>query len=120
MRTISPGIFEVADGEEITFDVRSTGAETLFGVNHSIFGGGSPLTEGQPLRVTMDKSRAEDESSIPNARATRLTLLFSFTSNSGGRYEWTVRGSGGGPPFRDFVNQAGALPEATRYRFHIV
>lgn len=120
MNTIMPGIFRVADGEVITIDVRSTGAPTLFGVNHSIFGGGMPHAEGDPITVRMIKSQATGSSNIPNAKATTLTLLFSFTSKRDGRYDWTMTGSEGGPPFRDFIEQSGITAESTTYTFHIV
>ena len=115
-----PGFFKVADGEEITIDVSSTGAPTLFGVNFSIFGKGAPLKEGTPLTVTMDKSKAKGSSTVPNAKSTTLTLLFSFTSKKDGKYEWTVTGSEGGDPFPDFVRQAGSGPKAVTYTFHII
>ena len=120
MNTISPGFFRVSDGEVITIQVSSTGAPTQFGVNHSIFGGGTQMKEGHPLQVTMDKSQANGTSNIPNAKSTTLTLLFSFTSNSGGRYDLTMTGSGGGDTFQDFASQAGATPKAVKYTFHIV
>jgi hypothetical protein len=120
MVTLTPGVFQVNDGEIVTIDVRSTGAPTLFGVNFSIFGGGTPLNEGQPLQIRMDKSRATGGSNIPNAKSTPLVLLFSFSSNNGGRYDWTVTGSNGGAPFQDFVRQAGSTAEAATYTFHIV
>ena len=120
METITPGIFKVGDEEVITIDVRSTGAPTLFGVNFSIFGGGMPLNEGQPLHLTMDKAQATGNSNIPNARSAPLTLLFSFSSNSDGRYDLTMRGSEGGDTFRDFIRQTGSTAEATTYTFHIV
>lgn len=120
MDTISPGIFAVSDGEVITINIRSTGAPTLFGVNFSIFDGGMPVNEGQPLQVTMNKDLATGNSHIPNARSTPLSLLFSFSSNSNGRYEWTIRGSKGDKAFRDFIRQTGSTAEATTYTFHIV
>jgi hypothetical protein len=120
MQIKSPGVFQVKDGEVITIDVKSTGTPTLFGVNYSIFGGGSPLQEGQPLKLTMDKSKAQGNSTIPNAKSTPLTLLFSFSSNSGGKYDWTVTGDVPGDSFPDFTRQAGNTPKATTYTFHIV
>lgn len=117
MKVLSSGAFQVTDGEVITIDVKSTG--TLFGVNFSLFGGGSPLTEGQPLEVTMDKSKAKGNSTIPDAKSTRLTLLFSFSGNSGGRYDLTVKGTGD-ESFSDFTQQAGNTPKAITYVFHIV
>jgi hypothetical protein len=120
METIKRGLFKVADGEEITINVRSTGAKTLFGVNCAVFDEDLIISEGQPLRVTMDKSLATGESNFPNARSTVLTLLFSFTSNQGGRYDWTVTGSEGGDPFTAFAEQDGNTPKAVNYVFHIV
>jgi len=120
MQILSPGVFKVSDGEVVTVDVKSTGAATLFGVNHSIFGAGTPLTAGQPLKITMDKSKATGTSFVPNAKSANLTLLFSFTSSSGGRYDLTTSGSDGGPAFPDQANQTGNTPEAIPYIFHIV
>ena len=118
METLSTGIFKVSDGEVIEIDVRATG--TVFLVNHAKPGGGAPLKQGQPLRLTMDASQATGKSSIENAKSTTVTLLFSFSGDSGGRYDWTVTGSEGGEPFDSFVEQAGEGPESVRYRFHIV
>ena len=115
MEKISSG-FKVVDGEEITIDVRVSGSEFL--VVRS--GGNAPLTEGQPLTLTMDKSQATGASSVTNAKSTTVTLLFSFSGDSGGRYDWTVTGSEGGDSFSAFVEQAGEGPEAVRFRFHIV
>ncbi len=120
MQTKSPGIFQVRDGEVITIDVKSTGAQTLFGVNYSVFGGGSPVIEGQPIKVTMDKSKAQGNSSIPGAKSTPLTLVFSFSSNSGGKYDLKVSGDAGGDTYTDFTQQAGKGPKAITYIFHIV
>ena len=120
MQSIAPGVFQVTNGETITIDAKSTGSQTLFGVTYSIFGGGSPVKEGQPIKITMDKTKAQGGSTVPNAKSTNLTLVFSFTSNSGGRYEWTMTGSGGGDPFDDFTDQAGKTPNTIFYTFHIV
>jgi hypothetical protein len=68
----------------------------------------------------MDKSKANGESNFPNAKSTNMTLLFSFTTNQGGRYDWTMTGSGGGDTFTAFTAQAGKLPKAVTYTFHIV
>jgi hypothetical protein len=120
MQLLAPGVFQVTDNETITITAKSTGSSTLFGVNYSIFGGGEPLTEGQPKPIVMQKSKAQGASTVSNAKSTSLTLLFSFTSDSGGRYEWTMTGSGGGDPFNDFTDQAGKTPNAIFYTFHIV
>lgn len=120
METIKRGLFKVTDGEEITIDVRSTGAKTLFGVNCAVFREDLIVREGQPLTVRMDKSQATGESKFPNARSTRLTLLFSFSTNQGARYDWTVTGSQGGDPFTAFAEQDGKTPKSVTYVFHIV
>lgn len=120
MQVLSPGVFQVRDGEFVTIDVSATGAQTLFGVNYSIFGGGKPIQEGQPAQIKMDKSKAQDSSFIPGARATDLTLLFSFNSSSGGRYDLTVTGDSGGDSYDDFANQHGIIPAHIPYTFHIV
>lgn len=120
METIKRGLFKVTDGEEITINIRSTGTKTLFGVNCAVFDEDLIVSEGQPLKVTMDKSLATGESNFPNAKSTLLTLLFSFTSNQGGRYDWTMTGSEGGDPFTAFTKQAGKTPKAVTYTFHIV
>jgi len=120
MQILSPGVFQVADKEVITIDVQSTGATTLFGVNYSLNGSGAPLTAGQPLKLTMDKTKANGTSFVPNAKSAELTLLFSFSSTSGGRYDVKISGSGGGPAFNTHANQAGNTPEAIGCIFHIV
>jgi hypothetical protein len=120
METIKRGLFKVADGEEITIDISSTGTQSLFGVNCAVFTDDIICKKGQPLKVKMDKSRATGDSKFPNAKSTTLTLLFSFDSNQGGRYEWTMTGSEGGAPFEAFTDQAGNTPKAVTYTFHIV
>ena len=120
MQTIKRGLFKVTDGEEITINIRSTGAKTLFGVNCAVFDEDLIVPEGQPLKVTMDKSRASGESNFPNAKSTNLTLLFSFSTNQGGRYDWTMTGSEGGDTFTAFAKQSGKTPKAVTYTFHIV
>lgn len=120
MKSIAPGVFQVTNGETITIDAKSTGSQTLFGVTYSIFGGGSPVKAGEPIKIVMDKSKAQGGSTVPDAKSTNLTLVFSFTSASDGKYEWTMSGSGGGEPFSDFADQAGTTPSTTFYTFHIV
>ena len=119
METIKRGFFRVRDGEEITFKISSKGAQTRFLVNCSVFDDDLIVQEGQSLKVRMDKSKAHGESNIPNAKSTTLTLLFTFDSNQGGRYEWTMIGEGG-DPFDAFTDQAGSMPKAVTYTFHIV
>jgi hypothetical protein len=121
MQTKSAGVFQVNDGETITITIKvSDNSSTLFGVNYSIFGGGSPLKAGQPLQIKMDKSKAQGGSFIANAKSTNMTLLFSFSSDSGGKYDWTVSGDAGGNPYEDDIEQTGKTPEARFYTFHIV
>ena len=120
MQKKSPTAFQVRDKEVITINVKSTGTPTLFGVNFSIFGAGTPLKEGQPLQITMDKQKATGNSTIPNAKSTPLTLLFSFTSANGGKYDLTMSGDPGGDTFTDFTRQAGSTPKSITYTFHIV
>lgn len=119
MIVLAPGVFQVTDQEVITIDVQSTGTTTLFGVNYSIHGSGKPIKQGVPAQITMDKSKAKGGSFIPNAKSTPLTLLFSFSSSSGGRYDLTLTGSDGGS-FDDFAEQIGNTPESTTYAFHIL
>jgi hypothetical protein len=120
MQIKAPGAFQVRDGEILTIEVRSTGAQTLFGVNYSIFGGGAPIQEGQPLKLTMDKSKAQGNSTIPGAKSTPLTLLFSFSSTNGGKYDLKVSGDPGGDSYPDLAQQAGKGPKAITYTLHIV
>lgn len=110
MNRLPNGVFTVVDGEVITIDVRATGTEFL--VNHSKPGGGTPLIKNQPLVLTMNESQATG-----TPKSTTVTLVFSFSDDSGGRYDWTVSGSEGGLPFEDFVEQAGEGPESVRFRF---
>ena len=118
MQIRSPGVFQVRDGEAISIAVTATG--TLFGVNFSIDGAGRPLTEGQPLTLTMKKSDARGGSFIPNAKSIDAVLLFNFSGDSGGRYDLNVTGDPGSSVFKDFSKQSGKLPKSTTYTFHIV
>ena len=120
MEKLSTGVFKVVDGEKVTFDVSASG--TLFGVSHRVSGGGGgPLTQGQPLTLTMNKEEADGVSEdVPNARTTVVTLTFSFSNKKDGRYDWTITGSDGGEPDSDFTRQAGAGPRIIRFLFHIV
>src|SRR5437016_3924636 len=117
MQKLSPGTFQGNDGEAVTIDVTSTGAQTLFGVTASMNGEAVPV-QGQRITITLDKSKAHGESFITNAKSTILTLEFNFTSQSGGRYELTLNGSGGGGTFTGSVDQVGITPEAINYIFH--
>jgi hypothetical protein len=121
MEKISSGIFKVVDGEEITIDVRRTGAQTFFGVNHKAFSSEGPLKEGQPLRVTMKKDDLDEVSTeVPGAKVTTITLGFTFNSPKDGRYDWTMTGSNGGDPVTGFSRQAGGTMKAVTFTFHVV
>ena len=120
MQILAPGVFQFADKEVVTVDVQSTGAPTLFGVNFAIEGSGAPLTAGQPLKLTIDKSKATGASFLPTGKSSEFTLLFSFSSSSGGKYVVKISGSGGGPTFNTQASQVGNTPEAIPFIFHIV
>jgi hypothetical protein len=119
MQTLGMGVFRVQDGETVSFDARSTGASTLFGVTASLSGQTIPVVAGQPIRVRLDKSQAQDPSFIPGAKSTNVTLMFSFTSESGGRYDITLSGDAGGDSDSSAAEQVGNLPQAIVYIFHI-
>ena len=121
MQILSPGVFQVTDGEVISVAVRAVGQQTNFGVNFAIFNGteGGRILEGQPAQIPMTKARATGASFLPNARSTVLNLTFSFDSASGGSYDLTV--SGDGPQtHNDFADQHGNIPAEIPYTFHIV
>jgi hypothetical protein len=121
MRRLPSGAFLADDGEILTLDIASTGAQTLFGVNFSLGGSGSAIPQGQPFQITLDKSKATGGSDIPGARSTVLTLTFSFSSKQGGRYEYTMSGDpAGDPPLNRRAVQAGKLPTVNTFIFHIV
>ena len=119
MKKLSPGVFQVVDQETVSIDVKATGTLSLVRGNSNA-DGEIPVTAGQPITIKMDKSKAPGGSFIPNARSTDVTLGFTFSNDSGGRYDLTLTGSSGGGGFTDFVEQAGTTLEATTYTFHIV
>lgn len=119
MENIGVRTYKVHDGEEVTFNIRSTGNATFFGVNYSVAGHGFPLKEGEPFVLTMDKSSATGSSSIPNAKRTNVTMLFSFTSSNGGKYDIEITGTPDGRD-EDRVEQDFEDPGSRTYRFHIV
>ena len=119
MEIIATGTFKVQDGETVSFDPRSTGAQTLFGVTCAQDGNTVPVVEGQPIRIRFDKSQATGASFIPNAKSTNVVLGFSFTSVSGGRYDVTITGDAGGTA-TSFANQVGNTMQSIVFVFHIV
>jgi hypothetical protein len=120
METIDPEVFKVSDGEVITIDVRKTGAQTLFGVSHTAFKHSGPLTDGEPLNITMSKDdEMEDSTEFSNGKFTTITLTFSFNTQQGGQYDWTMSGSQGGT-FQGISRQAGGLAKSVTFFIHIV
>jgi hypothetical protein len=119
MQVLGTGVFQVQDGETVSFDARSTGASTLFGVTCSLNGQTIPVVEGQPTRIRLDKSQANGGSFLPGGKSTNVTLQFSFTSQSGGRYDISLSGDAGGGSDSSFAEQVGNLPAVIVYLFHI-
>jgi hypothetical protein len=121
MKKLPSGALQAKDGEVLTLDIKSTGAQTLFGVVFSLGGSGSSIPEGAPFQITLDKSKATGGSDIPGAKSTVLTLTFNFTSAQGGKYEYTMAGAPeGDPPLKRKAVQAGKLPTVNNFIFHIV
>lgn len=121
MKELPSGAYLARNSEILTLDVRSTGAQTLFGVNYSLGGSGSPITSSGTLTpITLDKSKATGNSDIPNAKSTVLVLTFSYNSPNGGSYNYTITGASGDPPIKADAPQAGALPTVHNFIIHIV
>lgn len=119
MQILSPGAFQTRDGETITIVTKAAGTLSL--ITASIYNGVTvPVTQGKPIVIKLDKSKANHGSFVPNAKSTDLTLLFTFSGANGGRYDLTTTGDPGGDSYPDFVDQAGNTPEKTTYTFHIV
>jgi len=121
MKRLPSGALQVRDGETITLDIKSTGAETLFGVVYSFSGHGSSIPEGAPFPITMDWAQATGSSDIPGAKSGVLILTFNFSSNKDGKYDYTMSGDpGGDPPLKKRASQAGQLPTVNNFTFHIL
>lgn len=120
MKELPNGAYRAKDGEELTLDIKSTGASTLFGVTYSLGGSGSPIPEGSPFAITLKKSAATGGSDIPDAKSTVLTLAFHYTSPKGGKYHYTIKSDSGDPPIGADANQAGALATVDSFIIHIV
>src|SRR5436309_1986517 len=121
MNLLPSGAIQVRHGEVITLNIRSTGAQTNFGVVYSMTGSHGSIPEGAPFPITLDWNQATGPSDIPDARTNTLVLTFSFTSAVGGKYEYTLAGeAGGAPPLRKKAVQAGALPTVNDFIFHIL
>jgi|ERR1044071_3349922 hypothetical protein len=121
MKKLPSGALQAKDGEVLTLNIKSTGAQTLFGVVFSLGGSGSSIPEGKPFLITLDKSKAKGGSDIPGAKSTVLTLTFNFSTKQGGKYEYTMSGDpDGDPPLKKRAVQAGKLPTVNTFIFHIV
>jgi len=101
--------------------VNSTGAETNFGVVFSLTGQHGAIPSGTPFPITLNFADATGPSDIPGARSNVLILTFNFTSDDGGRYDYTLAGDPSGvPPLRRRAVQAGNLPTVNSFDFHIL
>jgi hypothetical protein len=120
MQELPNGAYKAKDGEVLSLDIKSTGAPTLFGVNYSLGGHGSPIPEGKPFPITLKKSDAVGGSDIPGAKSTVLTLAFSFSTPTGGKYHYTITGDAADPPISADATQAGAIPTVDNFIIHIV
>lgn len=120
MTILPSGAIRVRHGEVITLDIRSTGAQTNFGVSYSLTGAHGLIKAGAPFPITLDWNLATGASDIPGARSNVLVLTFNFTSSDGGQYDYTLSGEpGGAPPLRKRAVQAGQLPTVNDFIFHI-
>lgn len=120
MQELPSGAYKAKDGEVLTLTVESTGAPTLFGVTYALGGRGTPVPEGSPFRITLQKSDATGGSDIPNAKSTVLALAFHFTSPNGGAYHYTIAGNPADPQISGDPTQAGSLPTVDDFIIHIV
>lgn len=121
MRILPSGALEVKDGEIITLTVNSTGAETDFGVVFSLTGQHGRVPSATPFPITLNWKDATGPSDIPGARSNSLVLTFSFTSDDGGQYDYTLAGDPSGvPPLRRRAVQAGEIATVNVFDFHIL
>jgi hypothetical protein len=121
MKRLPSGALQVEDGEKITLDIKSTGAETLFGVVYSFAGKGASIPQGAPFPITMKWADATGTSTILGAKSGVLILTFNFSSKKDGRYDYTMTGApGGDPPLKKRATQAGQLPTVNNFTFHIL
>ena len=106
MIKIAPRQYNVKVGETITVTTQSSG--TVHGVNYDLDGqGGTPLGAGQPLTFKIASTRV-------------LTLLFTFTNPSGGKYMIGIQSDQGGSD-TDQVDQGsfGIPAISAEYRFQL-
>ena len=99
--------YHVQSGESITVSVQATGTVHL--VNSDLDGlGGDPLAADESLTF-----RVTNQTRV-------LTLLFTFSNDSGGSYEVTIESDQGGED-TDTVDQGsfGIPATATEYRFQL-
>ena len=121
MTILPSGAIQVRHGEEIILTIRSTGAETNFGVTFALTGSAGVIPGPDPFPITMDWNIATGASDIPGARRNTLVLAFNFTSEIGGQYDYTLAGdASGAAPLRRRAVQAGELPTVNNFIFHIL
>jgi hypothetical protein len=101
--------YNVQPGETITVDVQATG--TAHGVNQDLDGaGGAPLGVGQSLTFKVEAPK--------NHRV--LSLLFTFTNSSGGKYAVKIKGGQGGSDTDEVDQGSFGIPATeTEYRFQL-
>jgi len=121
MTILPSGAIQVRHGEVITLTIRSTGADTNFGVTFALDGSSGVIPGPAPFPITLDWNVATGASDIPGARTNVLGLTFSFTSLSGGQYDYTLAGDpSGAPPIPRQAVQAGSLATFHDFIFHIL
>ena len=121
MTILPSGAIKVKHGEVITLTIRSTGAETNFGVAFALTGSSGVIPGPAPFPITMDWNAATGASSIPGARRNTLGLTFNFTSLGGGQYDYTLAGdASGAAPLQRRAVQAGDVPTFNNFIFHIL
>lgn len=121
MTILPSGAIKVKHGEVITLTIRSTGAETNFGVAFALTGSSGVIPGPAPFPITLDWNVATGASDIPGAKTNTLVLTFNFTSLSGGQYDYTLAGDPAGvAPLQRRAVQAGTLPTVNDFIFHIL
>ncbi len=110
IRNNDPLDLEGDNSETITVKVQSSGTQFL--VNYVLDGAGSPLSAGQPLVFTLDKSKHD-----PSI----LTFLVTFSDPAGGVYRFEVTGSNNVDTSIYVVTQSFGIPgNSFTYTFDVV
>lgn len=105
MQTIETCTYLCKKGETITVATQAT--NTAHGVNFNLYGVNGAIQQNQPFTFNVDSSKQEP---------TILTLVFSFSSHNGGRYDVDLKGSAGGSD-QDTVMQDMTPFRSVFYRF---